>query len=808
MLWQSFTHALRLYAKWPGFAVAAVFTLALGIGANTAIFTVIYNVILKPLPYRAPGQLVALWESNPSAGANKELTSDSNYFDWSRDNRVFENVAASAPWSPIMTGTGDPERVSGRVVTVNFFDVLGVTPLVGRTFTAKEGTPGNNRVAILSYGLWDSRFGHRADIIGQRLLLDEEPYEIIGVMPADVRHPGPNMGKDPVRMWCALANRPRPNRRRSDYLSVIARIKPGISMEQVQTDLDRLSRRMQEEYPVDNAGFDIRAVRLQEELIGPVKQRLLVVFAAVGLLLLISCGNVASLLLARASQRQREFAIRSAIGASRAQIFLQLMTESVVLGLLGGVAGFLLALVGTDSLVKLAAGTIPRLENTGIQLSMFLFAVSVSILTGVLFGTVPGVRASRSEVNGAWHQGRGVTMVRERVHLNALLVLGEVALALMLVIGAGLLIQSFLRMQRVHAGVQPDGVLTAEVGLPWRKYPNDQRASRFFHQVTENIAATQGVYAVAVSTDLPLGGNDQSSTFHIENRPWPNAAQVPNVRDVQVSPGYFGALGIRLRAGRVFSDTDGPNTNRVAVIGEGLAHRFWPNEDPIGRRVALGVTQPSTGDWATIIGVVEDVRYMGVAAAPDSQLYRLEAQTPNSHMFIVMRTSGDAARFAGTLRRAVWSVSPNQAVSNVQTLNDVIAQSMGRERFSAMLLGLFGIVALALASAGIYGVLSHTVEQRSHEMGVRMALGAQRSDVLRLIIRQGMLPVIGGVICGIAGALIIGRLLTGVLFGLSVADPMTFTGATVFLMVVGLLACLVPATRASRLDPVETLRYQ
>jgi putative ABC transport system permease protein len=806
MITKALRFSARIYRRSPMVAAAAVLTVAVGFGLTAAVFGVIYGVLLRPLPYREPDRLSSIWEYNPGAGISKEQTSEANYVDWSKGNHVFHDLAAFTVRFPIETGSGDPRRIVAGLTTANFFNVLGVEPVVGRTFTAAEGQPGGNRVAVLSYRSWKGRFGGAANVLGSEIILDDAPYTVIGVMPAEFRHPDVDAGRDPVEMWTPLALEDKASERRSDYLNVIGRLKNGVSLERARIDMAAFGRQLQRQFPSDNAGYEIQTVSLSQDLVGSVKPQLSIVFGAVLFLLLLACANVATLLLAKSADRAHEFAIRTAIGASRRQLFVQFVNESLLLGLVGGALGWTLAAAGTEYLLRFASGMLPRMDHVNLSAPIFFCSVVVSLLGGLLFGALPALEVSRSNTNIHLREGgRGTAGGRTWKRYSSVLVLAQVTLAVMLVTGAALLSQSFVRMRHFDIGVRPSGVLTADIPLPWDKYPNDARTSGFFERLAQNVSSYPGVRSAAVSSALPLGGVAQGSSFHIKGRPWPSGLQPPDVREIEISPAYFGVLGIPLKHGRLINEFDLPNTQPVVVIGESLARKYWPNEDPVGKRIAVGVEKPTDANWLTVVGVVGDVRYFAVSERPDLQVYRPIRQRPWFRMYLLMKVNGIPASYAGAVRREVRNLDPKQAISVIETLPDVIDRSMARERFSILLVSIFGIIALILAAGGIYGIVSHSVAQRTRELGVRLALGARRSELTWMIVRQSMGPAIIGVCCGIGGALILARSFSSIVFGLSVYDPPTLAGSAVFVTIVAILACFVPALRVSRVDPIQCL---
>lgn len=804
-LWLDLRYGWRILMKNPGFTAVAVIALALGIGANSAIFSVVNTILLRPLPYKNPDRLAMLWEEATHLGFPKNTPSPANFIDWRNQNTVFDGMAAMVEQSFNLTGAGEPERVDGERVSGNLFTLLGVEPQLGRGFRAAEDQPGNEKVVILGYGLWQRRFAGDPAIIGQPLKMNGQSYTIIGVAPPNFQFP-----RREDQLWVPVAfSSKEAGERGNHYLRVIGRIKAGITLEQAKAEMQTIAARLAQSYPDYNMRIGAVVTPLHEELVGDIRPSLLILLGAVGFVLLICCANVANLLLARAAARQKEIALRLAMGASRSRLIRQFLAESVLLAAIGGGIGLILSSIGMNLLKRLIPQTISQGEAIHIDARVLAFTAGVSLLTGLVFGLVPAMQASHFNVNETLKEsGRDSASGRKGNRIRGLLVISEVAVSFVLLIGAGLLINSFVHLRNLDPGFRADHLLTMKLQLPETKYPDKERRAPFYKELIQRVQALPGVESVAVASNLPLTYDGDSIVIAIEGQPDPPPDQRPDVVTRIVSPRYFEAMGIPLTAGRDFSPQDKGDSPPVVVISEKTAHRFWPGQDPIGKRLKPGSTS-SQGAWREVIGVVKDVRQNNFVAEPKLQMYLPYEQTnafpPNA---LAVRASVDPLSLGPTVRRTVWEVDKDQPVSDIRTMTEVVSEALARQRFSMTLLGIFAALALVLAAVGIYGVMSYAVAQRTHEIGIRMALGAQRGDVLKLTIGQGLRLVAAGVAVGLASAFILTRVMSSLLFGISATDPLTFLAISLVLSGVALLASYVPAVRAMKIDPMLALRYQ
>jgi putative ABC transport system permease protein len=804
---QDLRYGFRMLLKNPAFTAIAVLALALGIGANTAIFSVVNTLLLRPLPYKDPSRLVVIWENATHLGFPKNTPSPANFLDWQKQNTLFEGMAAFAERSFNLTGVGEPERLDGRRVSANLFDLLGVKPIIGRTFVPDEDKPGT-KVAILNETLWKRRFGSDAGIVGRAIALNGESYTVVGVLPASVRLPSFGNWRDQV--WVPLAfPAEEAASRGSHFLEIIGRMKPGVALEQARAEMETIAARLAQQYPEHNTRIGSVVVPLHEEIVGNMKPALLILLGAVAFVLLIACANVANLLLARAAVRQKEIALRLALGADRARLTKQLLVESVMLSLLGGIVGLGLAYAGLQVLLRFIPPDVAHAETIGIDGKVLGFTLLVALVTGLVFGLAPASQAAHFNLNdtlkeGGRDSGAGVRGKR----LRSILVIAEVAVSFILLIGAGLLINSFMHLRNLDPGFRADHLLALNIDLSETKYPDNARRTAFFDEVVRRVQALPGVRSVAVAGNLPLTYNGDSGPIGVEGIPDPPPDQRPDVIYRAIGPGYFSTMGIPLVRGRDFNDQDSLDKDATVVVSEKTVRHYWPNTDPIGKRLKVGSTT-SDGPWRTVIGVVKDVRQNDFVAEPKMQMYftyrQLRSLMPNA---LVVRTAVDPMSVATSVRNAIWAVDKDQTVANVDSMEHIVAGAVARQRFSMLLLAIFAGVALVLAAVGIYGVMSYSVAQQTREIGIRMALGAQRSDVLKMTVKQGLKLVGLGLVIGLVAAFILTRVMATLLFGITATDPLTFASISLVLLAVAILASYIPALRATKVDPMIALRAQ
>ena len=807
---QDLRFALRTLARRPLVSGVALATLAVAIGANTAIFSVVRAVLLRPLPFREPSRLVWLWETSPQRGIPRNSTSPPGYAAYRDESGVFEELGGSRDWLVNLTGAAQPESLIGYQFSGNFFRTLGVPALLGRTFAEEDTRPGHERVAVLHHELWQRQFGADPGVVGRSIVLDGNPYTVIGVMPPAFQHP------PRVQVWVPLAlDAETATNPRLRFVRMVGRLKPGVSREQAQTAVAAVARRLAERYPETHGGFSARVDPIESRYTGDVRPALLVLLGAVGFVLLIACANVSHLLMARAADRRREIAIRASLGAGRLRLLRQLLTESVVLALLGGALGLLLAYWGVDALLGLFPRTIanvaiPRLDQIRIDAPVLVFSLALSVLTGLFFGLLPALQGARAALAPTLREGgRGSSEGRKGRRFRSALVVGEFALALVLTVGATLMIRSFLRLQERELGFDPQGVTTARLLLPEYKYEDPAKRRAFFTAVLERVRALPGVEGAGSTTFIPLSGWSSGRPVEVEGRPVaPAARTTAEVRAVDTE--YFEVMRIPLRRGRGFTADDREGAAAVAIVNETFARRVFPGEEAIGRRVAVPLRLTGNAaalEWRQIVGVVGDVRHRGLAEDAPAELYLPYLQEPLSMMGLVIRTRPGLSLGEG-LSKAVWSVDPDEPVLAVLPLEQLASDSVTLRRMSTLLLGVFAGVALFLAALGIYAVMAHSVAQRTHEIGVRMAVGASRRDVRALVMREGAGLAAVGAGLGVLAAMGLTRLLRSLLFGVSPTDPLSFALVIAFLGACGLLGCWLPARRATRVDPVVALRYE
>jgi putative ABC transport system permease protein len=809
--WQDIRYGMRMLLKAPSFSIVATIALALGIGANTAIFSVVNAVLLRPLPFASSEGLMMVWETDETRGYTRGSASYPNFVDWREQNHVFEKMASYHTNDFIMTGRGESTRLQGAVVNADLFPLLGVAPVIGRGFLPDEDKPGESgRVVLLSQEIFQKRFNSDPNVVNQSMVLDGKNYTIVGVMPQAFQFPVQN---DPVELWTTVAldregKEPITDERGAHYMNVIARLKPGVSKEQAQAEMTSISARLEQQYPDKDLHKSSRVEPALEALVSDIRPALLILLGAVGCVLLIACANVANLLLARAMTRHKEMAIRSALGASRMRVVRQLLTESVLLSLAGGALGLVLAVWWSDLLVTLGKENIPRALQVGLDWRVLGFTLAVSVLTGVIFGLVPAIHSSKTELTESLKEGgRGSGEGARRNRVRGVLVVSELAIAVVLLVGAGLLIQSLWRLRQVSPGFDSQNLLTFVVGIPEVKYPTEKQA-QFYRDLVTRIESLPGVRSASSVIPLPLSGDLFRISFETEGRPVAKGDQ-PSADFFAIGDGYFKTLGVSILKGRDFNDRDGEKAPGVIIVNQAFARKFFPNEDPVGKRIKPGIsTNENKPDWREIVGVVSDVRNRNLSSQLREGYFVPAAQIPFNQMTMVVRSTSDPRSLITAVQHEVNSMDRELPVFSVKTMEQHISATVAAPRFNTTLLVIFAAVALILTIVGLYGVMSYSVALRTNEIGLRMALGAQTRDVLRLIVSQGFKLVILGLAIGLVGAFALMRVISSLLFGVTTKDPLTFVGVAVLLAFVALLACYIPARRAARVDPMEALRYE
>ena len=789
-------YGFRMLRKNPGLTIAAILTLSIGIGANTVIFSVVNAILLRPLTYENPERLVMIWEKIPKFNVHEGRVSYPDFLDWKRQSQSTQNIAIFSSWGFALTGVGEPEHLRGAVVSADFFPLLKMKPELGRTFLSEEDQPGAATTIVLSYNLWQQRFGGNPNIIGQTVTLNDKGYAVIGVMPSDfeflplknaaVWAPiGVVAGKDLIE-----------NRGYRVNNQVIARLKDGVTPQQAQAEMVSIARRLEEQYPETNAGVSASVIGLHEQIVGNIRTVLLIIFAAVTSVLLIACVNIANLLLARSAVRKTEMAVRVALGASRGRIIRQLLTESLLLSLIGGAIGLFIASLGTKLWIAISPENMARVGETSLDLRVLAFTFGVATLTGILFGLAPALQASKPDLNETLKSStRGSTANRNR--LRSLLVVSEVGLALTLLVVAGLLIRSFLRLQQVEPGFNSKNVLTMQVALPQTRYPGEEQQVTFFRQLLQRIEALPNVEAAGLINSLPLSGQGAALTFQIAG------ASPGEQLDTQyrvASPNYFSAMNIPLLRGRLFTERDDLKAPGVVIINQAMARRYFPNEEPLGKRIGFG----GGPFWCEVIGIVGDVRHYKLASEPQPEAYLSNFQDPWRYMTLVIRTPDDH-NIIGQIRKEILAVDKDQPVYNIRTMEELLSGAVAQPRFNLWLLGMLAGVALLLAVVGIYGVMSYLVVQRSQEIGVRLALGADQKQILKLVVGQGMILSLLGVAVGLVAAFALTRTISSLLYGVTATDPITFIAVSVLMLGVAVVANLIPALRATKVNPVVAL---
>jgi predicted permease len=806
-IWKDLKYGMRMLAKHPGFTLVALITLALGIGANTAIFSVVNTVLFRPPPYEDPNRLVVLWERQDRI--DQESPSYPDFLDWRDQNQSFEQIAAARRESVNLTGTGEPERLLARLVTANFFSTLGVNPQLGRSFSYEE-EQAKAPVVLVSNGLWQRRFGGDPGLIGQTITLVDSSFTVIGILPVSFQFYTPADVFAPISF---MPDRLKQAREEHGGMIAIARLKPGVTKQQAFADMESTALGLEEKYPKTNKSVRVTINSIYDDMVGDVRPSLLVLLGAVGFVLLIACANVANLLLARAASRQKEIAIRTALGASRWRVVRQLLTESVALSLVGGAFGLLLAMWGADLLLVAIPDSVPWIKEIALDKNVFGFTIAAALLTGIFFGLAPALQSSRPDLNEALKEG-GRNSTGDRHRLRSVLVVSEVALALVLLIGAGLMLKTFSRLRQIDGGFDPHNVLTMAFSLSPTRYSEGSKARAFYKELGERIQSLPGVEASAFTTSVPLAGANVTTVLKDGESFSSYSNQNMSVQS-SVGLDYFRTMSIPLLRGRSFTQQDNENTPLVAIIDENMAQELFADRDPLGEHLLLDEGQIRL----EIVGVVRHVKHLSWDADAESkvrfQMYTNYNQIPDKFfarvaqgMSLVVRTSPDPLSLASAVRGQVFEVDKDQPVYSVKTMDELITGSISQRRFAMMLLTGFAAVALVLAAVGIYGVMSYSVTQRSHEMGIRMALGASQRDVLSLVVKHGLKLVIIGAAIGMAGALALTRLMSSLLFGVSATDPLTFALTSALLTGVALAACFIPARRATKVDPMVALRYE
>ncbi|MGA9771425.1 MAG: ABC transporter permease [Blastocatellia bacterium] len=806
-LWQDLRFGARMLLKHPGFTLIAALTLALGIGANTAIFSVVNSLLLRPLPFSEPDKLVQIWEANVKRGRSEMPASFPNFADWRDQNHVFEQVVAYTDGSFNLTGTGESERIRSALVSPAFFSTLGINPILGRVFLPEEDKKNKVFSVVMGQRLWQRRFDSDPNIVGKSINLNGDSFTVVGVIAQNAHLP---LLPVDIELWVPVSHGFSFTERGAHYLQVLARLKLEVTIQQAQSEMDSIANSLAEHYPDSNTNFGIRLVPLQQQIVGDFKTALLVLLGAVVFVLLIASANVANMLLARAATRQKEIAIRMALGAGRARLIRQLLTESMLLAFAGGLVGLLLALWGIDLLVAFSPFDIPRVKEVAIDGRVLGFTLGVSILTGIIFGFAPALQASRPDLNETLKEGgRSASGGIGRQRVRSLLVVAEIALSLVLLVGAGLLMRSFIKLQSVNPGFDSRNVLTMQLDLSGPNYKTGTQVIAFHNLLLERIKALPGIESASTRSYTPVASDAPFAylSFAIEGVPIDIANRSVAYYNA-VSTDYFQTMGIPVLKGRQFDEHDVRKAQNVAMVNETAARRFFPDEDPIGKRVSFNDENPTEQDWATIIGVVKDTKPRALDGESVAEMYMPYDQQPELGMSLMIRTTNKPETMASAVRSELQALDGNQPVYSIRTLDSVLSESVATPRFRTFLLGAFAAVALILAVVGIYGVISYSVAQRTHEIGIRMALGAEARNIFKLVIGQGMLLTAIGVMIGLTGSFALMRFLSSLLFGVSATDTITFASITALLSLVALLACYVPARRATKVDPMIALRTE
>ena len=807
-LFQDIRYGIRMMRKSPMVTLVAVISLALGISANTVIFSVVNSILLKSLPFNDPDRIILVWGNIPSEGEDRSQVSATDVDDWRHQNTVFEDVTTYSGWSATLLGEGESERIQGIQVGDGFFSIMRATPLMGRTFLPEEQQDGKDFVIVLGYGLWQRRFGDDPNVIDQKISLGGRPYTIVGVLPADFQSLPDSLVDPRGEFYRPVAEPHDENERSARHLRAIARLKPGVSVAQAQAEMNVIAGGLEQQHPSDNTGYGVRLATLPEDTVGGLRPTLLTLFGAVSFVLLIACANVGNLLLVRAAGRQKEVVIRRALGAARSRLARQFLTESVMLAMIGGFSGLLLAQWGVGLVETIGSQATPLLASIPIDVRVLGFTLGISILTGVIFGLAPALGASNPNLSETLKEGgRSSGPQASHNRLRSVLVISEVGLALVLLISAGLLIKSVIRLRNVNPGFEAENRLTMNVSLPRAKYPKAQQWNAFYNQLTEHLRELPGVESAGFTSVLPFSGNFDGRGLSIEDHPRPPGEGF-NVDLYIVTPSYPETMSLQLLRGRALTEQDAEATPLVALINETMANAMWPDQDPIGKRIKFPGSVKNPQPWRTICGIVRDVKQYALDRKEPMQIYLPEAQFPTSLMTLVVHTSGDPKNLIAAVRSTIHEMDKDQAAYNIATMEQLLADSISLRRFSMLLLMIFAGVALMLAGIGIYAVISYSVSQRTHEIGVRLALGARRRDIIQLVIRQGMAMALAGVGIGLIATFALTRLMESLLFSVSTTDPATFIVIPIALTIVALGACFVPARRASKVDPMVALRYE
>jgi putative ABC transport system permease protein len=809
---QDLRYGARMLRQNPGFTAIAVLTLALGIGANTAIFTVVNSLLLTPPHYKQPERLVMVWEQKPSGNWFQGPISPANYFQWVDHNTVFDQMGVMYDDHANLTAdNSDPEQLAYQGVSANLLAMVGIDPIVGRTFSAQDAVPGNNNVVILSFGLWQRRFGGDAGVVGKKLQLDGQPSTVIGVMPRGFQlfiKRGSFTGEQ-AELWVPIPFTARSRVPRGRYLTALARLKTGVNLVQAQSQMDSIAVALEKQWPDFDKGWGVQLVPLRDQLVGNLRQPLLILLGAVAFVLLMGCTNVANLLLGRAAARQREIAVRVALGADQMRVIRQLLTESLLLSGLGGLAGFLLAVWGTKALLALGPKNMLAGAAVNVDWRVLAFTMAVSLATGILFGLGPSFVALSTDVNATLKEGgRDSSSSRGGNRLRAALVIAELSLAVVILVGAGLCIRSFYLLNSVNPGFNPHNLLTMKLSLPNASYREDAKKIAFFQQLRDRTAGLPGVISASADSWLPFTTMGAATGFQIEGQPKLSDADQPTTDVRVVEPDYFRTMGIPLVAGREFSADEASVQSHVIIINQALATGYFRGESPIGKRITVAMGGQTEKNPSLIVGVAGDVKHDGLNKTARPMIYWPHPELPLPFMTFVARTNGNPLALIGAVRQQVKQLDPSLPVSDIATMEQRMSESVAESRFSTLLLGVFAVVAIVLASVGIYGVTSYAVTARQHEIGVRMAIGAQPADVQRMFIRRGIGLTLTGLALGLATSFALTKLMTGLLFSVSPHDPLTFAVMAALLLIVATLACYIPARRATRVDPLVALRYE